>query len=419
MYNKTLERQLKKFQINPERVAKKYLPLLKAVSDSYEHYDSDRVMLERSMDLSSRELTELNQKFRSQNEQLESQKEAIERAFEELKTTQTQLVQSEKMAALGQLIAGVAHEINTPLGAINAAAGVLAKMVPQALQQQPQLFKEFTSPDEEIAFNLFVENSLNANTSLSTREERQYIRDITDLFKAQNVPNASNVAMKIVRAGIYNDLDAYMPILKHEHSAEIIDLAMNIGRIRVNIENVATAVAKTQKIVFALKSYAYRKTENAATEITSLVDNISTVLTLYHNQLKYGVETTFNYAGNLPDIECFPDELNQVWTNIIHNAIQAMGGKGSLTIDVQPADNDTMKVQISDNGPGIPAEIIDKIFVPFFTTKRQGEGSGLGLDICRKIVEKHNGKISVESEPGRTVFTVFLPVKQPIPAPVA
>jgi len=157
-----------------------------------------------------------------------------------------------------------------------------------------------------------------------------------------------------------------------------------------------------------LKNYSHRQSDDVKV-LTSLTDNMETVLTIYHNQLKYGVEVSKNYQSNLPEINAFPDELNQVWTNIIHNAIQAMNNKGTLDINII-RNNGTIDVSITDSGPGIPADIQAKIFEPFFTTKKAGEGSGLGLDIVRKIIEKHEGTIKVDSVPGKTTFTVSLPV---------
>ena len=133
------------------------------------------------------------------------------------------------------------------------------------------------------------------------------------------------------------------------------------------------------------------------------------MLTLYYNQLKQGIEVIKNYPEDLPKIPCYPDELNQVWTNLIHNAIQAMESKGTLTIDVKQQQENIL-VSIIDSGKGIPAEILPKIFQPFFTTKPAGEGSGLGLDIVKKIVDKHRGTISFQSVPGNTTFTVQLPI---------
>jgi signal transduction histidine kinase len=140
----------------------------------------------------------------------------------------------------------------------------------------------------------------------------------------------------------------------------------------------------------------------------NLSEGIDTVLTLYQNQLKKGIEVKRNYT-ELPPVLCYPDELNQVWTNLIHNALQAMDYRGTLTIEVMQQEQ-YASISITDTGAGIPEEIKPKIFEPFFTTKPPGEGSGLGLDIVKKIIEKHQGKIEVESIPGQTKFTVSLPI---------
>jgi len=131
------------------------------------------------------------------------------------------------------------------------------------------------------------------------------------------------------------------------------------------------------------------------------------VLTLCQNQLKKGIEVVKNYE-DIPDILCYPDELNQVWTNLIYNAIHAMDGSGRLGIDIAGQGSD-IAVRITDSGHGIPEAIRERIFEPFFTTKPAGEGSGLGLDLVRKIIDRHQGRIEVESQPGKTTFSVFLP----------
>jgi two-component system, NtrC family, sensor kinase len=143
-----------------------------------------------------------------------------------------------------------------------------------------------------------------------------------------------------------------------------------------------------------------------------VVDGIETVLTLYSNSLKQGIELHQQYQS-VPDIACYPDELNQVWTNLLHNAIQAMKGKGEMTIVVQTQERNSrphILVEVIDSGCGIPPEVLPKIFTPFFTTKPMGEGSGLGLDIVKKIIDKHQGTIEATSQPGRTVFQVWLPM---------
>ena len=164
-------------------------------------------------------------------------------------------------------------------------------------------------------------------------------------------------------------------------------------------------------MVYALKSFSRQDHSDELID-TDLKDNIEVVLELYHNQIKQGCEVVRDY-NSLPPIPCYPDELGQVWTNLIHNALQAMDHQGTLTIGIDQNELEAI-VSVSDTGKGIPEEIREKIFQPFFTTQPAGEGIGLGLDIVKKIIEKHQGKISVESEEGKgTTFCVYLP-KNPV-----
>lgn len=345
-----------------------------------------------------------------QKDALETTNAELATTLQELNTSQTQLVQSEKMAALGQLVAGVAHEINTPLGAINAAAGNLSKSLSPTLTKLPEMLKTL-DPRSETLFFALVDRSLNFTGTLTSRDERNYRKVVTELLESKGLPNASLLANGLVKIGVFTDFEEFVPLFTHPQSEQIIEMVNAVGKLRVNIDNIELAVAKTQKIVFALKSYSHRQAEDALV-ISTITENIDVVLTIYHNQLKYGVEVTKNYDEGLPQLLCFPDELNQVWTNILVNSVQAMEGKGHFQIDVRkvsPYGVPGLEVRMTDDGPGIPPQVAQRIFEPFYTTKKQGEGSGLGLDIVKRIVEKHHGTIGVNTEPGRTTFIVYLP----------
>lgn len=175
----------------------------------------------------------------------------------------------------------------------------------------------------------------------------------------------------------------------------------------MNTNTIRIAVDRVSKILYALKNFSHFDTESEKIP-TSITENIETVLTIYQNQLKKGIQVTKNY-GNIPKILCYPDDLIHVWTNLIYNSLQAMDFRGEITIQTYVKGEHAV-VEITDTGSGIPTEILDKIFQPFFTTKLPGEGSGLGLDIVKKIVEKHEGKIEVESVPGKTTFRILLPL---------
>lgn len=353
-------------------------------------------------------ILERTREVNRQKEEILKSNQELESTLTALQSTQTQLVQSEKMAALGQLVAGVAHEINTPLGAINAAAGNLDKSLPTVLAKMPDLVKSL-SPEINKQFYALVDRSLNFQGTLSSRDERTYRKQVTSSLEALGLgERAAGIAQGLVKIGVFDKLEDFKSLYDHPDSENIIEMASNAGKLRMNIDNINLAVAKTQKIVFALKSYSHRQAEDVMVP-SSVIDNIELVLTVYHNQIKYGVEVVKNFDTNVPEILCLPDELNQVWTNIIVNGIQAMDGKGKLTFGVH-REGDHVTVTIADSGPGIPEHVLPRIFEPFYTTKKQGEGSGLGLDICRKIVEKHRGTISVKTKPGETVFTIKLPI---------
>jgi signal transduction histidine kinase len=192
--------------------------------------------------------------------------------------------------------------------------------------------------------------------------------------------------------GLHDSIAEFMPLLKSRHADWVLHLAYNLTRLQGNCRTIRIAVERASKVVFALKTYA-RYDHTGEPQLSSLPETLNTVIELYHNLLRHGIEVIQDFH-DVPSIWCFPDELIQVWTNLVHNAIQAMNGMGTLRLDIYTADN-TVQVSITDSGCGIPLELQAKIFEPFFTTKPMGEGSGLGLDILKKIVEKHQGTLTV------------------------
>jgi two-component system, NtrC family, sensor kinase len=356
-------------------------------------------------DISDRKRAE--QEVRFMNEELVNQKENLEALVDNLTQTQEQLVQSEKMAALGQLIAGIAHEVNTPLGAIKASIGNLSDSLDNALGELPALFQTQSVENLKLFTQLFQLARVK-KSELSSREKRQKRKDLSETLLKNIVAEAEVLADLLVYLEIYQIDDGLLSSLKSPDAVRVVKSARNFISLLRNTNTINIAVEKATKVVFALKKYAHRDAigEKISTDI---IDSIETVLTLYNNQLKQGVEVIRNYE-KLPFIQCYQDEISQVWTNLIQNAIQAMHLEGTLTIATH-LEKDLVWISFKDTGPGIEPDIMDKIFDPFFTTKKQGEGSGLGLDIVKKIIEKHNGSIEVDSKLGEGAkFIIKIPV---------
>ncbi|OQW90561.1 MAG: hypothetical protein BWK78_06695 [Thiotrichaceae bacterium IS1] len=310
------------------------------------------------------------------------------------------------MAALGQLIAGVAHEINTPLGAIRSAVGNITRFLGHTLEQLPTIFLQLPQEFQPI-FSALLQRSLQKDMQLSIKEERRLKRALIPPLESLEIPNSAALADTLVEMGIYENLEAFEPLLRHSEGPIFIQTAYKLSSLQRSTQTITLAMDKVSKVVFALKTFAHYD-HSGEKSPANLIEGMETVLTLYHNQLKSGVEVIRNYAA-VPSIYCYPDELSQVWMNLIHNALQAMANKGTLQIEVS-LQHTFVKVSITDSGIGIPEHLKSRIFEPFFTTKPPGEGSGLGLDIVNKIVKKHDGKITVDSVPGETTFSVFIPV---------
>ncbi|WP_338760816.1 PAS domain S-box protein [Bernardetia sp. ABR2-2B] len=343
-----------------------------------------------------------------QNEMLSQQKENIETAFNELKTTQDQLIQSEKMASLGQLVANIAHEINTPLGAIRSSALSIDEILENTLPTLPPIMKSLDDATLD-SFNRFVQQSSQKTDMLSSREKRRIKYNLIGELEAENVDKAEEYADWIVDMNMHEEKELYFSFLKTQNSREILHTAYQLSTVVRSNRTVKTATDRAAKIVFALKNYA-RQDQTGEKSTVNINESLETTLTLYHNQIKHGVDVTRDFGG-IPEFMGYPDELVQVWTNIIHNALQAMKHKGRLFLQTSTND-DKVLVSIQDTGGGIPKEVQDKIFDAFFTTKSAGEGSGLGLDITKKIIEKHDGKIWFDSLDGvGTTFFIELPIK--------
>ncbi len=354
---------------------------------------------------------ELEKKVKLRTSELTAINHELGKALADLRETQAQLVLSERMAGLGLLVAGVAHEINSPSAAIRGSIDGLAAALGRVGRHGLELAQRASTPASANSITELLETLGPAladrplPTGLTARKAARELAPMLD-----GTGDAQTAAAELGDLGTTPDEAKRLLVALGPDKAlapRVIAALTDHVYLHRTTSTVRHAVAQIQRIVGALKSYSHL--DQQATRIEAdLHEGLETTLVLLHHTLRdIVVERRY---GALPHVPVFVDELNQVWTNLISNAQQALGGKGAIAIETLLEDSWAV-VRVIDSGPGVPADVLPRIFEPFFTTKPKGEGTGLGLGISRQIVAKHGGEMSCQSVPGRTVFEVRLPVQ--------
>jgi signal transduction histidine kinase len=319
--------------------------------------------------------------------------------------------QRDRLAGLGKLSAGLAHELNNPASAAKRATSqlrdVLKKIKNASLElgrrdltsaQRAEIEKletSFTQSDEPPADPLTISDLEDEVDSLLRSHGQSDLWQLAaDLAKRNIRPEALESLFAALDAGT-----ARAALVRIAASVEIAGL----------LNEIESSVARISDLVGAIKEYTYM--DQAPVQNVDIVKSLETTLTILNHKLKRGVAVQRDYERIPLLVNSFGSELNQVWTNIIDNAIDAMGGKGELRVRAY-REEDCVVVEIGDSGPGISPEVKPHIFEPFFTTKGVGEGTGLGLDTVQRIVKKHRGSIQVTSKPGDTRFQIWLPLAE-------
>lgn len=325
-------------------------------------------------------------------------------------STQAMLSQSERMAQLGTLTAGLAHELNNPAAAVNRAAGQLGEAIDGLVSTERTLLEALG--DDERSAIADVRSRLKTETKpviLDALTQSDLEASVEDQLTDAGIEDGWRLAPSIVEAGLADQVAAVLESAGR-HSAEVFEVMHADHDVRSLVHQVEEGTRRLSAIVRALKSYSYL--DQAPVQEVDLSTGIDDTLLILATKLR-DIDVRTVYAADLPAIEAYGSELNQVWTNLLDNAADAIHdsgrGDGSIEVRVFPED-DQMIIEVEDNGPGIPAESINRVFDSFFTTKPPGSGTGLGLNITYAIVvHKHRGDITVTSEPGQTIFRVELP----------
>ncbi len=345
-----------------------------------------------------------NKKY--QNE-LKEKNLKLEDTLNQVVNLQEDIIKKEKMATLGLLISGIAHEINTPLGAIKASSDNLIYLIKNELINK---IAELDINDILDSLELFFLQKKTNTTFNNSREERAASKKIELELKTQykNISNTFFYSRKIHELG-FESLDPSLEkFLTHKNSLQVFTFAVNLLTIIKSADTISIAINKASKVVSSLNNFSHGNI-NKEISAFNLKGSIDSVLTLLWNKIKQGAEVINNVSDEIY-ITTNQEELSQVWTNIINNALQASNNSCKIEISYL-LEQDYHIITIKNNGPEIPKDIIGNIFDEFFTTKKRGEGTGLGLNIVKKIIEKNKGLIECFSNSLETKFVISLPIK--------
>jgi signal transduction histidine kinase len=326
--------------------------------------------------------------------------------------TESKLRQSEKMAQLGTLTAGVAHELNNPAAAVKRSASHLHGEVERYAQANVYINQQNLTENQGNTLAQYADRAREfavrpTEMDALVRSDRQM--EIEDWLEDRELSEAWDFAPTLVELNFNcNELEVFIKQFAPNQFTPILDWLCAIHSVFSLIAAIGVGTDRISEIVKALKSYSYL--DQAPVQNIDVHQGLDDTLVILSGKLKSGINVRREYANDLPKIHAYGSELNQVWTNIIDNAIDALDGGGEIVLRTRQ-EGDWVVVEIEDNGQGIPQENQTRIFDPFYTTKPPGKGTGLGLDISYNIiVKKHKGNIKVNSKPGETCFQIWLPL---------
>jgi signal transduction histidine kinase len=319
--------------------------------------------------------------------------------------------QRDRLASLGKLSAGLAHELNNPASAAKRATSQLRDVLKKIRDASHALGSRDLSPEQKAEIEKLETAFVQSNEvppdalTISDLEEQ-----IDSLLRSHGQNDLWQMAADLARKNVQPEaLESLFAILDPDTArAALVRIAASV-EVATLLDEIESGTSRISDLVRAIKEYTYM--DQAPLQNVDIVKSLETTLTILNHKLKHGVVVERDYQKIPLLVNSFGSELNQVWTNLIDNAIDAMGGEGKIQVRTYRDDN-CVVVEIADNGPGISPDVRSHIFEPFFTTKGVGEGTGLGLDTVQRIVKKHRGNIQVSSKPSDTRFQVWLPLAE-------
>lgn len=328
-------------------------------------------------------------------------------------TRQQQL--NDKMMALGKLSAGLSHELNNPSAAVVRSAHELKRIMSNAPENFKRVIRIRTSEGVVDKLNDLVSAKINAvgQTHLSLIQKTALEDDVTEWLDENRIEGKFEMVETFVEYGVGpEDLENIKAELRPEDVLPVIGWVHQVLATEKLVDEIEESSKRINTLVCSVKGYTHMD-QTPEKQHTDIHPGIRNTLTMLNHKLKKGNVTLIeNFQSGLPEPNIYASEMNQVWTNLIDNALDAMEGRANSTLEIKTEkQREFILVSIIDNGPGIPKEIQDKIFDPFFTTKSIGKGTGLGLEVVRQIISRHNGKVDLYSEPGRTAFVVCFPIE--------
>ncbi|MGH9049753.1 MAG: sensor histidine kinase [Acidimicrobiia bacterium] len=321
----------------------------------------------------------------------------------------------ERLVALGSVTAGLTHELNNPVAAVMSASARLRDMLAEMREKVGVMVRTQLPADQLEAIADLAGRALEHRReapTLSPLETSDREEELTDWMESHGVASAWELTPTLVAAGVDVDwLERFAEAVPPPHLGDGLSYPVRALESDGLLDEITEAVGRISGLLAAAKQYT--QMDRAPLQSFDVHEGLDATLTMLGHKLG-DIEVVREYDRGLPRISAYPGELNQVWTNLIDNAVDAMGASGTLTVRTGPARDDHLMVEIGDTGPGVPDEIRTRVFEPFFTTKEIGAGTGLGLDIAWQIVVgRHGGEILLESAPGNTRFQVVLPIGQP------